>query len=111
MPVLLPRVGRMQRELELEGELSASAVQRLAGELPQTELTIGPALTKQLRTIYFVMPTHGLHEAGLSLRLRSQNRGWRQTVKADQRVAGGAFNPLELEALLTTDRPEVGFWT
>jgi len=98
----------MQRELELKVELSASATERLARELPKTDLTIGPASTKKLRTIYFDTPTHGLHEAGLSLRLRSQNGGWLQTVKADQEVAGGLSNPVELEILLPTDRPDIG---
>jgi triphosphatase len=98
----------MQRELELKVELSASAVERLAGELPQMNLSIGPASTKKLRTIYFDTPTHALHEAGLSLRLRSQNGGWLQTVKADQHVVGGLSNPVELEAVLATDTPDLG---
>jgi inorganic triphosphatase YgiF len=98
----------MPRELELKVELSPRAIERLARELPETDLTIGPASTKKLRTIYFDTPTHGLHEAGLSLRLRSQNGGWLQTVKADQHVAGGLSNPVELETLLTTDRPDIG---
>jgi inorganic triphosphatase YgiF len=97
----------MQRELELKVELSSSAIERLAGELPKTDLSIGPASTEKLRTIYFDTPAHGLHEAGLSLRLRSQDGGWLQTVKADQHVAGGLSNPVELEALLATDRPDV----
>src|SRR5262245_15188371 len=103
-----PPVGRMQRQLELQVELSASAIERLARELPKSDLTIGPASTKKLRTIYCDTPMHGLHEAGLSLRLRSQNGGWLQTVKADQQVAGGLSNPVELEILLPTDRPDIG---
>jgi inorganic triphosphatase YgiF len=98
----------MQRELELKVELSASAVERLAGELPQMDLSIGPASTMKLRTIYFDTPAHGLHEAGLSLRLRNQNGSWLQTVKSDQHVAAGLSNPVELEVLLTTDQPDLG---
>jgi inorganic triphosphatase YgiF len=44
------------------------------------------------------MPKHDLHAAGISLRLRRQNGGWLQAVKADQHVADGVSNPIELEA-------------
>src|SRR5690349_9668237 len=97
----------MQRELELKVELSAGAVERLAGELPELDLSVGPASTQKLRTIYFDTPTHGLHEAGISLRLRNYNGGWLQTVKADQHVSAGLSNPFELEVLLAIDRPDV----
>jgi triphosphatase len=97
----------MQRELELKVELSAGAVERLAGELPELDLSVGPASTQKLRTIYFDTPTHGLREAGISLRLRNYNGGWLQTVKADQHVSAGLSNPLELEVLLAIDRPDV----
>jgi triphosphatase len=97
----------MQRELELKVELSPTAIKRLAGELPEVELSVGPASTQKLRTIYFDTPTHGLREAGISLRLRSHNGGWLQTVKADQHVTGGVSNPQELEVLLASDHPDV----
>jgi len=88
----------MQRERELKFELSKSDVQRLGGELPVGDLSVGAAATKKLRTVYFDTPKHDLHAAGISLRLRRQNGGWRQTVKADQHVADGVSNPVELEA-------------
>jgi hypothetical protein len=43
----------MQRELELKFELSKSDVERLSGELPVGDLSVGPAETKKLRTVYF----------------------------------------------------------
>ena len=98
----------MHRELELKVELSASDIARLASELPDTDLMLGPASTKKLRTIYFDTPAHGLHEVGITLRLRSQNGGWLQTVKTDQHVVDGVSNPVELEVPLETDRPDVG---
>jgi len=97
----------MQRELELKVELSAGAIKRLAGELPESDLSVGPASTQRLRTIYFDTPTHGLREAGISLRLRSHNGGWLQTVKADQHVTQGVSNPRELEVLLAIDHPDI----
>ena len=70
-------------------------------------MSVGPASTQRLRTIYFDTPTHGLREAGISLRLRSHNGGWLQTVKADQHVTQGVSNPRELEVLLAIDHPDI----
>src|SRR5262245_41194485 len=97
----------MQRELELKLELSKSDVERLGGELPQSELGIGPPTRKKLRSIYFDTPEHDLHAAGISLRLRRQNGGWLQTVKADQHVDGGLSNPVELEAPVDRAEPDL----
>src|SRR6476646_12258405 len=98
----------MHRELELKVELSASDIKRLAGELPEADLTVGPVSTKKLRTIYFDTPEHGLHALGISLRLRNQNGGWLQTLKAEQQVCDGVSNPVELEVQLDGDRPDIG---
>jgi triphosphatase len=87
----------MPRELELKLELSKSDVQRLGSELPVGDPSVGPTATKKLRTVYFDTPKHDLHAAGISLRLRRQNGGWLQTVKADQHIADGVSNPVELE--------------
>src|SRR5262245_1337050 len=97
----------MQRELELKLELSKSDVERLGGELPQGEIGIGPPARKKLRSIYFDTPEHNLHAAGISLRLRRQNGGWLQTVKADQHVEGGVSNPVELEAPVDREEPDL----
>ena len=97
----------MPRELELKVELSASDIKRLAGELPDADLGLGPISSKKLRTIYFDTPEHSLHARGISLRLRNQNGGWLQTLKADQHLADGVSNPVELEVSLEADRPDV----
>src|SRR5262245_10532946 len=97
----------MQRELELKLELSRSDVERLGGELPQGEIGIGPPARKKLRSIYFDTPEHKLHAAGISLRLRRQNGGWLQTVKADQHVEGGVSNPVEFEAPVDREEPDL----
>ena len=97
----------MQRELELKVELSKSDVERLGGELPVGDLSVGPAKTKKLRTVYFDTPKHDLHAAGISLRLRCQNGCWLQTVKADQHVVYGVSNPVELEAPVAGEEPDL----
>ena len=91
----------MQRELELKVELSKADLERLTGDLPADDLVIGHTERKSLRTVYFDTPEHDLHAIGISLRLRKQDSGWLQTVKADHHVDGGVSNPIELEALLT----------
>jgi inorganic triphosphatase YgiF len=49
------------QELELKVELSKPDVDRLAGEIAAGDLSIGPPATKELRTVYFDTPQHGLH--------------------------------------------------
>ena len=98
----------MHRELELKVELSKSDVERLGGELPGDELGTGSPRWTKLRSVYFDTPEHDLHAAGISLRLRRQNGGWLQTVRADQHVDGGVSNPVELEALLEREEPDLG---
>lgn len=97
----------MQRELELKVELSGSDVVRLEGDLPVSELDIGPLSSTRLRSIYFDTPEHSLHAAGISLRVRHRDGGWLQTVKTDQHVADGLSNPIELEAPLDTEEPDI----
>jgi len=60
---------------------------------------------KKLRTVYFDTPKHDLHAAGISLRLRHQNGGWLQTVK--EHVAEGVSNPVELEAPVADEEPDL----
>src|SRR5262249_56679503 len=69
------------QELELKVELSKPDLDRLAGECVAADLSIGPAATKELRTVYFETPEPGFHAAGGSLRLRRPAGGWGQAVK------------------------------
>jgi triphosphatase len=97
----------MDRELELKVELSGSDVARLEGDLRASELDIGPLSSTRLRSIYFDTPKHDLHAAGISWRVRQQDGAWLQTVKAEQTVADGVSNPIELEAPLDTADPDI----
>src|SRR5215831_3539372 len=80
---------------------------RLAGEIATGDLGLGPAATKELRTVYFDTPEHDLRAAGVSLRLRRQDGGWQQTVKVDQHVEGGISNPIELQTFVEEERPDI----
>ena len=96
------------QELELKVELSKPDVDRLAGKIAAGDLSIGPPATKELRTVYFDTLQHGLHAAGVSLRLRRQDGGWQQTVKVDQHVESGISNPIELQTFVEEERPDIG---
>ena len=95
------------KELELKVELNKSDVDWLAGEAAADDLSIGPATTQELRTVYFDTPDYDLHAAGVSLRLRRQDGGWQQTVKVDQHVEGGLSNPIELQTFIEEERPDI----
>jgi triphosphatase len=95
------------QELELKVELSKSDMDRLAGELAASDLGVGPAATKELRTVYFDTPEHDLHAAGVSLRLRRQKGGWQQTVKVDQHVERGVSRPIELQTFVEKEWPDI----
>jgi inorganic triphosphatase YgiF len=97
----------MHRELEIKVELSRSDVARLEGDLPASDLGIGPVSSTRLRSIYFDTPEHDLHAAGISLRVRHQDGAWQQTVKADQHVDDGLSNPIELADPLDSEEPDV----
>src|SRR5215813_15525092 len=99
--------GWFVHELELKVELSKSDVDRLASEFAGGDLGIGPAATKELRTVYFDTPGHDLRAAGISLRLRRQDGGWQQGVKVNQHVEGGISNPIELETFVEEERPNI----
>jgi triphosphatase len=98
---------KMPRELELKVEIQPSAFQRLTGARAVDGIAIGRPTTQRLRTVYFDTQKYDLHRAGLSLRLRRQNGRCLQTVKADQRVASGLSNPIESEAAIKSDEPDL----
>jgi triphosphatase len=98
---------RQQRELELKVELSESDVVRLSGKLPLSDFAIAPPSRRRVRSIYFDTPEHSLHAAGISLRLRRHDKGWLQTVKTEQRIDGGLSNPVELEASVQAEKPDL----
>jgi len=95
------------QELELKVELSKSDVDRLAGEIATGDLGLGPAATKELRTVYFDTPEHDLRAAGVSLRLCRQDGGWQQTVKIDLHVENGISNPIELQTFVEEEQPDI----
>ena len=97
---------RDMRELELKVELTPADLARLEWRTPPADLSTSSPKRIRLRSIYYDTPKHGLHAAGISLRVRRQDEGWVQTVKADQHV-DGVSNPIEVEASVGSEAPEL----
>jgi inorganic triphosphatase YgiF len=96
-----------QRELELKVQLSKSEISRLNRRLSTTKLIMEEPSTENLKSIYFDTPRHSLYEMGVSLRVRRQKDAWVQTLKADKKIAGGVSNPIEIETIAATGKPEL----
>ena len=98
---------RHQRELELKIQLSKAALATLTKKVESTGLSSGPRSTSKLHTVYFDTPERDLYNAGLSLRVRRNAKGWVQTLKAEQGVKQGLSNPIELESSIESGEPQL----
>ena len=72
----------------------------------RTNLGSGRPPTKKYEAFITTRQSMTCIAAGISLRLRRQNGGWLQTVKADQHVDRGISNPIELEAPVDREEPD-----
>ena len=98
---------RHQRELELKIQLSKTALTKLAKKVETAGLGSGPRATSKLHTVYFDTPKRDLYNAGLSLRVRRNAKGWVQTLKAERAVVQGLSNPIELEMSIDRGTPQL----
>ncbi|CAN5171553.1 inorganic triphosphatase [soil metagenome] len=91
----------MADEVELKLALTVDAADLIvaSGVLPLNSTTASQ------RSIYFDTPTHMLHEAGLTLRIRRSKGKRIQTVKADGASAAGLFARSEWERPVKNDVP------
>ena len=97
-------------ELELKLELTPNELQRIAADPGLEPLTVGKPETHTLRSIYYDTPDHQLRAQGISLRLRSSDRGqWVQTIKAGNAVINGVSHRKELETSIAA--PELDLET
>jgi triphosphatase len=98
---------RHQRELEFKVRLSKADLAKLSRSLHSKKAGSGQISRKELRSVYFDTPHRDLYKAGLSLRVRRDTDRWIQTVKAEQGVRQGLSNPIELEADVSGERPNL----
>ena len=97
----------MGREVELKLEVPASAIGD-AARLPWlSEGSAGPLKCEKMVTVYFDTAKSKLRQHGLVLRIRSAGESRLQTIKTDQKGAGGAFGRDECEAEIDCDTPNL----
>jgi len=94
------------REFELKLDLSEEDFERLIAH-PRLS---GPRLErseKLLKSIYYDTPDLRLRDLGVTLRVRNNGKGFVQTIKAECRFENGISNPIEVEALLDSPKPDI----
>ena len=99
-------MSEQQKEFELKIALTESELQQLRKKPALTRRTIGRAVTRRLRSIYFDTPDHMLRKSGIALRVRRVDSQWIQTVKFGTAVISGLSNPVEVEAVVEGPEPE-----
>jgi triphosphatase len=91
----------MANEIELKLALTSQAADLIVA----SRVLPGDSRKAKQRSIYFDTPTHSLHAAGLTLRIRSSKGQRIQTVKADGASAAGLFARSEWERAVEADVP------
>ena len=93
-------------EIELKFSLSPNQHLRILKQI-QRQSNASQAETQKLDAYYFDTPSHELHKAGLTLRVRSENGTFKQTVKREG--AGGTATLLrqEWEDALQNNVPDI----
>lgn len=95
-----------QKEFELKIALTEAELQHLRKKPAVTRRTIGRAVTRRLRSIYFDTPEHMLRKSGIALRVRRVDSEWIQTVKSGTAVVSGLSNPVEVETAVEGPEPD-----
>jgi inorganic triphosphatase YgiF len=95
------------RELELKVELSEADAVRLLSRLPANKIATGSESVQKLRTVYFDTPEFDLRTAGIAVRIRWQDKGRLQTIKAERRLSNGLSDAIEHECAIESDTPDL----
>jgi inorganic triphosphatase YgiF len=69
----------------------------LWSRLRKLKTGVGPAKTRNLRSVYYDTPDHALRGCEIALRLRRDGRQWVQTVKSGRSGSGGFSQVGEIE--------------
>jgi inorganic triphosphatase YgiF len=97
---------RPKREFELKLALTSEEFAQLAAS-PRLSPKTAKRPEETLRSVYYDTPDHRLHREGLSLRVRDTGRGYIQTLKADTELKDGLSNPIEIEAGVSGEHPDL----
>ncbi len=85
------------REVELKFIVDRKTSLGLWDRMRTLKLVEGEPSTRLLRSVYFDTPDHALKAAGISIRLRRDEDGWTQTVKAGRTISGGLSKAEEVD--------------
>jgi inorganic triphosphatase YgiF len=104
LSAVLPMLGN--REFELKLALSEEDYERLNAHPkltgPQRERS-----EKVLKSVYFDTPDLCLRDLGVTLRVRSDGKGFLQTVKAETGLENGVSSPIEVETPVENPEPDL----
>ncbi len=94
------------REFELKLALSEEDYERLLAHPKLSDPKLDRS-EKLLKSIYYDTPDLRLRDLGVALRVRNDDRGFVQTIKADRRFEAGLSNPIEVEAQVASAEPDL----
>jgi inorganic triphosphatase YgiF len=95
------------QEIELKLEFDPADLGALQRSSRIRELSVGRAVTRQLRSVYFDTPDLELAASGIGLRVRTVGRRRIQTVKTRGGGAAGLFVRGEFESPVAGSRPDL----
>jgi len=95
----------MQTEIELKMRVPLDSVNRLQRNRLIRSLSISPAVTQKLYTVYYDTENHDLRHSEIALRLRREGNRWVQTIKGRGGATAGLHQRYEWEVPVMNARP------
>lgn len=95
------------REVELKLRVDPSQLPALRAHPSIFALSQGRARTRRVRSVYFDTADLDLAHLGLALRVRTEGRSRRQSLKDRGSSQAGLFDRVECESRVAGDRPEL----
>jgi triphosphatase len=97
----------MYTEIELKLRLPWEVVNQLQRSQLIKSLSISPAITKKLYSVYYDTDDHDLRRKDVALRLRRDGRRWVQTIKGRGGATAGLHQRYEWEVPVPHARPDL----
>jgi triphosphatase len=96
----------MHTEIELKLRLPLEDVNQLQRSQLIKSLSISPAVTQKLYTVYYDTESHDLRHKDIALRLRRHGKRWVQTIKGRGGATAGLHQRYEWEVPVLHARPD-----
>lgn len=98
----------MQNEIKLKLRAPPAKIGKIAGSELIKKVKTGRARNHRLISIYYDTPRHTLKKSGISLRVRQDDRGFEQTVKAQVSGPAGVQTYRKWSGRVSDDTPCIG---